>query len=73
MLNRSLLSLGSPPERLCSAVVVAIDLALDISFDFFSLGSGLDFGSHIRGTCEINFIEIRGAPKEVLQGKAILS
>jgi hypothetical protein len=73
MLNRSSPSLGSPPERLCSAVVVAIDLALDVGFDFFGLGTGLDFGSHVRGTCEMNFIEIGGAPKEVLQGKAILS
>jgi hypothetical protein len=71
MLNRSSLSLGSPLERLCSAVVVAIDLALGVGFNFFDFGIGLDFGSQVRGTCEMNFIEIGGATTEVLQEKAM--
>jgi hypothetical protein len=73
MLNRSSPSLGSAPERLCSAVVVAMDLVLGVDFDFFGFGAGLDFGSHARGICGMNFIEIGGATKEVLQEKAILS
>jgi hypothetical protein len=67
MLNHSSPSLGSALERLCSAVVVAIDRALGVGLDFFG------FGSHVRGPCGMNFIEIEGAIKEVLQEKAILS
>jgi hypothetical protein len=44
---------------------------LDVGFDFFGFGARLDFGSHARGTCGMNFIGIRGATKEVLQEKAI--
>lgn len=73
MLNRSSPSLGSAPERLFSAVVLAMDLALGVGFDFFGFGAGLGFGSYARGTCGMNFMEIGGATKEVLQERAILS
>jgi hypothetical protein len=66
MLDRSSPSFGSAPERLYSAVVAAMDLTLDVGFDFFGFGAGLDFGSHARGTCGMNFIGIGGAIKEVL-------
>jgi hypothetical protein len=47
ILNRSLLSLGLAPKLLYSAVVVAIYLALGISFDFFGFSAALDFSSHV--------------------------